>query len=218
MDDIHLSELKPTGFAHADARPCHANAYLMPAVRAALDRVDWHGGPRRVFDLGCGNGATAAELTRDGYELVGVDPSESGLRIARKAYPHLQLHPGSAYDDLAGKYGRFPAVISLEVVEHLFYPRKFAACVFDLLEPAGVAVISTPYHGYFKNLALALAGKMDRHFSALWDCGHIKFWSMKTLGQLLREAGFGEVGWVRVGRIPPLAKSMIALARRPPQS
>ena len=94
-------------------------------------------------------------------------------------------------------------------------PAVLAACVFDLLEPGGTAVISTPFHGYFKNLVLSLTGKMDGHFTPLWDYGHIKFWSIKTLGQLLGEAGFQDVRWVLVGRVPPLAKSMIAIARRP---
>jgi 2-polyprenyl-6-hydroxyphenyl methylase/3-demethylubiquinone-9 3-methyltransferase len=76
-------------------------------------------------------------------------------------------------------------------------------------------MISTPYHGYWKNLALAITGKMDRHFTALWDNGHIKFWSMKTLTILLEEAGFPDVRFKRVGRIPALAKSMIAIARKP---
>jgi 2-polyprenyl-6-hydroxyphenyl methylase/3-demethylubiquinone-9 3-methyltransferase len=78
----------------------------------------------------------------------------------------------------------------------------------------GVAVISTPYHGYWKNLAQALTGKMDGHFTALWDHGHIKFWSMRTLGELLREAGFVDVRFERVGRVPALAKSMVAVARK----
>lgn len=79
----------------------------------------------------------------------------------------------------------------------------------------GVAVISTPYHGYWKNLAMAVTGKMDAHFTALWDHGHIKFWSMKTLRQLLEEAGLKVERFERVGRIPLLAKSMIAVARKP---
>jgi len=72
-------------------------------------------------------------------------------------------------------------VLSLEVVEHLYAPRHYARTVFELLRPGGVAVISTPYHGYWKNLALALMGKLDAHFTALWDHGHIKFWSVRTL-------------------------------------
>ena len=79
----------------------------------------------------------------------------------------------------------------------------------------GVALITTPYHGYWKNLALALTGTMDDHFTALWTHGHIKFWSRGTLGQLLDEAGFENIRFHRVGRIPPLAKSMIAVAEKP---
>ena len=55
---------------------------------------------------------------------------------------------------------------------------------------------------------------MDRHFTALWEHGHIKFWSIATLAELLREAGFKDVRFLRVGRIPALAKSMIAIARK----
>ena len=45
----------------------------------------------------------------------------------------------------------------------------------------------------------------------LWDHGHIKFWSMATLSELLREAGFQQIRFLRVGRVPVLAKSMIAV-------
>jgi len=106
-------------------------------------------------------------------------------------------------------------VLSLEVVEHVYDPRRYAATVFSLLEPGGTAIISTPYHGYCKNLAMALSGKMDAHFTALWDHRHIKFWSIKTLSALLCEAGFVDLRFQRVGRVPVLAKSMIAVARRP---
>jgi 2-polyprenyl-6-hydroxyphenyl methylase/3-demethylubiquinone-9 3-methyltransferase len=106
-------------------------------------------------------------------------------------------------------------VVSLEVVEHCFYPRKFAATVFGLVEDGGIAIVSTPYHGYWKNLALALAGRMDAHFGALWDGGHVKFFSERTLRALLEEAGFTDVAFVGAGRIAPFAKSMIAIARRP---
>lgn len=77
-----------------------------------------------------------------------------------------------------------------------------------------MAILSTPYHGYWKNLTLAIFGKMDAHFTALWDHGHIKFWSMRTLTILLEEAGFRDIQFERVGRIPPLAKAMIAVARK----
>jgi 2-polyprenyl-6-hydroxyphenyl methylase/3-demethylubiquinone-9 3-methyltransferase len=171
--------------------------------------------PSRMFDLGCGNGSVAKFCSDSGWQVTGVDVSEKGIAQAHAVYPELDLHLGSAYDDLVTLYGRFPLVLSLEVVEHVYAPRSYAKTLFDLLEPGGRAVLSTPYHGYFKNVALAVSGKMDTHFTALWAHGHIKFWSEKTLSILLREAGFTDIRFSRVGRIRPLAKSMIAVARKP---
>jgi len=205
---------KISGYGYGDSALGEYHDYLLPAVLARLDEVrDWPGG-RRIFELGCGNGAIAHALAARGFEMTGVDTSEQGIAAANLAYPALKLRPGSAYDDLRGQYGQFPVVLSLEVVEHVYFPRKFAATLHDLLLPGGVAIISTPFHGYWKNLLLALSGKMDAHFTALWDYGHIKFWSVKTLRALLTEAGFEDISIQGVGRIAPLAKSMIAVARK----
>lgn len=199
-------------YEYANPEPGHTKSYLWPAVIESV-RACLSGG--RVFDLGCGNGAFAAELARLGYRVSGVDTSRSGIAVARSAHPDLDLHLGSAYDDLAARFGTFPVVVSLEVIEHLYDPRSFAISLYDLLQPGGTAIVSTPYHGYLKNLILAATGKLDAHFTALWDHGHIKFWSMRTLRKLLRGAGFADVRFRRVGRVPPLAKSMIAIARKP---
>lgn len=204
----------PEHYHFPDARIPH-NAYVWPPIVRALDTFfSARGLPRRVMDLGCGNGAFAAELARLGYDVVGVDPSITGIAQGRRAHPNLTLHEGSAYDRLADRYGSFSAVVSLEVVEHLYAPRVFAQTAFSLLSNGGIALVSTPYHGYLKNLALAMSGKLDAHFTALWDHGHIKFWSPRTLRALLIEAQFASVDFLRVGRVPVFAKSMIALASK----
>lgn len=188
--------------------------YLLPTVLSLigglLDRTE--GG--RVFDLGCGNGSVANVFFSHGWDVTGVDPSNEGIEQASTHYPHLKLYEGSAYNDLSSQYGQFPVVTSLEVVEHVYYPRLYAATLFSLVEPGGTAIISTPYHGYWKNLVLALTGRMDSHFTVLWDNGHIKFWSIKTLKKLLIDAGFDYIRFERVGRVPTLAKSMIAIAKK----
>jgi hypothetical protein len=56
---------------------------------------------------------------------------------------------------------------------------------------------------------------MDAHFTALWDGGHIKFWSRKTLAKLLAGVGFDVVDFAGCGRFPYLWKSMVMTARRP---
>lgn len=203
-----------SGYCFRDSHTNPAHRVLLPALRDELAQLS-AAGHRRLFELGCGNGSVAALLDREGWDITGVDPSQEGIAHAKIAHPHLRLESGSAYDDLAQRYGRFPVVFSLEVVEHVYAPRAYARTMFDLVEPGGTAIVSTPFHGYWKNFALAVTGRMDRHFTALWDHGHIKFWSFRTLTTLLTEAGFERIRFRRVGRIAPLAHSMIAVARRP---
>jgi 2-polyprenyl-3-methyl-5-hydroxy-6-metoxy-1,4-benzoquinol methylase len=217
---MNPTPLQTGEYEYHDAGAGHTAAYLWPTVFRRLEAhfgSNGHGSSRerRVFELGCGNGALAAALCERGYQVAGVDPSESGIEQARLAHPEASLHVGGCYNPLAEVYGRFPAVVSLEVVEHVYAPREFARCVRDLLEPGGIAIISTPYHSYLKNLALALAGKMDAHFGPLWDHGHIKFWSVETLTELFHEQGMTRERIDRVGRIPALAKSMILTFRAP---
>jgi 2-polyprenyl-3-methyl-5-hydroxy-6-metoxy-1,4-benzoquinol methylase len=189
-------------YPYSDALHHAHHRYLDDEVLGILAQLSWPAGERRVFELGCGNGSFAKVLSERGYSVTAIDTSIDGIKLAKVSFPGIE-------------FGKFNAVVSLEVVEHIFEPRKYVATVYELLEHGGAAIISTPYHSYIKNLALAISGKMDAHFTALWDYGHIKFWSIKTLRILLLEAGFQEIRFRRVGRIPPLAKSMIVAARRP---
>lgn len=210
MPFTNNSNLSAFEYSHADLT--WSNHYLWPVLRRIVEARDWP--ERRAFEIGCGNGAIANLLSTLGFAVTGIDPSESGIAVARAAYPHLRVAVGDAYDNLAGQYGTFPLVVSLEVIEHCFYPRRFARTFHDLIERGGIGVLSTPYHGYLKNLSLALAGQWDAHLGPLWDGGHIKFFSVRTLQLLLEEVGFQQVDFIRVGRIPPLAKSLVAVVRK----
>jgi 2-polyprenyl-6-hydroxyphenyl methylase/3-demethylubiquinone-9 3-methyltransferase len=212
MSEPHPSTASISGYGYANAECGCAHAYLLPAITKVLDSLSIE--PKRAFDLGCGNGAVANWLAGRGFDVAGVDPSTTGIATARKSHPQLNLQVGSAYDPLSEKFGHFPLVISLEVVEHVYAPRDYARCVRDLLLPGGYALISTPYHGYWKNLALAVAGKFDDHFTALWDHGHIKFWSPATLTKLLQESNLDVQRVLRLGRIPALAKTMLVVAQK----
>lgn len=126
-----------SGYRFGDARKPHTYRYLWDPVLEELQSFSWGNASKNVFDLGCGNGSTAAYLTQKGYSVTGVDPSIDGIRQAHENYPDLDLHLGSAYDALAAQYGTFPVVVSLEVVEHVYDPRSYASCVYDLLDPGG---------------------------------------------------------------------------------
>jgi len=199
-------------YQYSNHEPTWDDSYLLKPILKVIDNHPDR--DKSIFEIGCGNGTTANYLSNLGFDVTGIDSSKSGIHIANNAYPELKLFQGSVYDDLAEQYGKFPFVVSLEVIEHCFYPRKFVKTFYELIEDNGVGIISTPYHGYWKNLALAVTGKMDAHFTVLWDGGHIKFFSEKTLRILLEEAGFQKITIIRVGRILPLAKSLIAIVEK----
>lgn len=200
------------GLTYLGAGPAHTLGYLQGPLLDALGSV----AGQSLLDVGCGNGAVTAMLADRGARVVGLDLSETGIAIARQRRPDLEWRAASVYADLSSELGRtFPIVLSLEVIEHLFDPRLFARRVFEALDPGGLLVLSTPYHGYFKNVVLALTGRMDAHFTALWDGGHIKFFSWATVRALLEEAGFVDIRFRGAGRLPLLWKSMLVSARRP---
>lgn len=200
-------------YRYVDATEGDAHAYLDQAVFDLLEKERSRVGQGRVFELGCGNGSFATQVAARGFDVVAVDASTSGIDQACRAFSGPRFAVASAYDDLPAVFGQFDIVISLEVVEHLYAPRKWAANLRALLKPDGLAIVSTPYHGYLKNLAIAAMGKLDSHLDPLWDHGHIKFWSIASLTRLLAEARLEVEEVRRVGRLPVLAKSMVLSAR-----
>jgi 2-polyprenyl-3-methyl-5-hydroxy-6-metoxy-1,4-benzoquinol methylase len=109
----------------------------------------------------------------------------------------------------------FDLIVSTEVIEHLYAPRPFVDGCLKALRPGGRLILTTPYHGYLKNLVLAIAGKWDRHADPLWDGGHIKLWSRKSLTRLLEERGFHNVQFRGAGRLPWLWMTMVVCADKP---
>lgn len=211
MQDAAILFPDTYGYASCAADPSHR--YILPALQKSLAaRMPLHA---RLFDIGAGNGYVAGQLAASGYMVDGIEPARDGVAIAREHFPSANIRVGSVYDD-GPQIGRiYDAVYALEVIEHLYLPRKLVAFARAALKPGGLLILSTPYHGYLKNLALAFTGKLDHHFRALSDHGHIKFWSAATLSALVAEQGFEVLEVKRVGRIPPFAKSMILTARAP---
>jgi 2-polyprenyl-6-hydroxyphenyl methylase/3-demethylubiquinone-9 3-methyltransferase len=195
--------------------PTCAASYDLAAVVPLLNQRAVVG--RRILDVGCGNGFAAGALAAQGFSVIGIDPSPSGIAVARQSYPTLRFEVMEPHDFILADLGEepFDAVVSTQVIEHVYDAKGFASSCFYALRAGGSFVCSTPYHGYLKNLALAIFDKFDSHWNPLQTGGHIKFWSKRTLGQLLRESGFVKVQFHGAGRAPFLWKSLIAVAERP---
>jgi len=112
-----------SGYRYSHRAASASHQYLLPAVLNQLDNFVLRSPDKRLFEVGCGNGNIAWELSRYGWDVTGVDPSTEGIDQANSTHPGIKLFHGSAYEDLCGQYGRFPVVLSLEVVEHVYAPR-----------------------------------------------------------------------------------------------
>jgi len=195
-------------------RPGANVSKLMPTVRKLVGEIP---AGSRVLDVGCGNGSQVSHLVPEGCEVVGIDPSESGIQRAREGYPQHRFERMEATPDLIERLGEAPfdLVLSTEVIEHVYAPREWASGIYRALKPGGRVVCTTPYHGYVKNVLIGATGKWDSHHRPLWDGGHIKFWSPETLRSLLDETGFCEIEWRGAGRFWPLWMSIVMRGVRP---
>jgi 2-polyprenyl-3-methyl-5-hydroxy-6-metoxy-1,4-benzoquinol methylase len=188
-----------------------STGYLNKCILPILRRR----GSSKILDLGCGNASLTREIRRVGLDVVGIDADAKGIEIARASCPDVificrKLEDGPP----AGFEGAFDTVVSTEVIEHLYRPEDLMKFAGAVLRKHGLLIVSTPYHGYLKNLAIAITNSWDRHHDPLWNGGHIKFWSRASLSKLISQSGFHEVEFVGAGRVPYLWKSMIMVAEK----
>lgn len=200
-------------YGWSSAEGPHSCGYIAPRILMVLKQL----GVKRVLDLGAGNGALCSQIASAGYEVAGVEYDKMGVEVARSSHPGIPFYNFGVQDnpaELLAHEQAFDAVMSTEVVEHLFSPHLLPIYAKGALKQGGYLIVTTPYHGYLKNLALSIFDKWDTHHTALWHGRHIKFWSRTTLTQLLSENGFQIVSFSGAGRLPYLWKSMVLVAQK----
>lgn len=190
--------------------PAPSHAYTLPTIIKLLPSSK----RLRILDSGCGNGFIAGKIAEIGHHVIGIDVDEDGIQIAMKTHPNVRFQVCSVYDDLTSVAEEVDVVISAEVIEHLYYPKQFLENMHSVIRPGGWIILTTPYHGYWKNLALSILNYWDKHHTVGWEGGHIKFFSEKTLSKMLRDAGFSAIRFRNVGRLPWLWKSMVSRAQK----
>ncbi len=173
----------------------------------------------KILDAGCGGGKLISDLYAKGFmDVWGFDVSDSGIHLAKKSFPELADRFFKCNDDDPGLPENMPQaydlIISMEVIEHLYSPEAYLANLYNWLNSHGYLIITTPYHGYLKNLAIALTNKSYKHFNPLSEGEHIKFFSRESLSFLLKKKGFDVIDFKGMGRIPYIWKSMILAARK----
>jgi SAM-dependent methyltransferase len=156
-------------------------------VRPIVDAL----GPRRVLEVGCGQGSFGARLAARA-DYVGVEPDEKSFLVARE---RIERHGGTVLHGLAGEIPgdrQFDLVCAFEVIEHLEHDGAALADWAGRVRPGGALLVSVPAWpqrfgpmdglvGHYRRYrpedvddALADAGCTDvRHTLYGWPLGYV---------------------------------------------
>jgi SAM-dependent methyltransferase len=124
----------------------------------------------RVMDMGCGTGRIAVELTREGYDVTGIDKYSSMVRVAkrnaRRAGLSIRFLRGSL--ETPGLKGRYDAVYSIQdPFNYLLTERSLSKAlskIHTLIRPGGLLVVemmnfASLYGRYKKQYNTSTKGK-----------------------------------------------------------
>lgn len=114
----------------------------------------------RVLDVGCGGGILSEPLARLGASVIGVDPAEENITVARshaaKSGVAVDFRT-TTVEALADSGERFDLVIASEVVEHVADIGLFVRRSAELVRPGGAMIVTT-INRTLKSFALAIVG------------------------------------------------------------
>ena len=138
-------------------------AYIRDQVAARFGRDPNAARPfegLRFLDIGCGGGLLCEPMARLGAEVVGVDPSETNIEVAKRhaAESRLEIdYRAATAEQLADAGEKFDVVLNMEVVEHVADVDLFVARCAEMVKPGGVMFVAT-INRTLKAMGLAIIG------------------------------------------------------------
>ncbi len=102
--------------------------------------------PKKIIDIGCGPGNSAAALASrfTSAKILGIDSSEDMILSAKKSYPHLDFMLCDAENELENIGERFDVVFSNACIQWIPNHHKLLKNMMMLLTDGGVLAVQTP--------------------------------------------------------------------------
>lgn len=164
-----------------------------------------------VLDLGCGGGQFTTLLKDAGYNAIGMDLSASAIEMAQRNHPGVPYKVLNSDSSIPAEDASYEAVWTTEVIEHVLDVHGFLSEINRVLKSEGLLILTTPYHGFLKNLLIVLL-KFDRHFDP--EGSHIRFFDKKGLERCLNTSGFSPIYWGGIGRFWKMYRTWFVVARK----
>ncbi|HWV53462.1 bifunctional 2-polyprenyl-6-hydroxyphenol methylase/3-demethylubiquinol 3-O-methyltransferase UbiG [Pseudorhodoplanes sp.] len=172
IDRAEVEQFSKLGALWWDERGPMAMLHKFNPVRLSYirDQVSAHFGrnPRqigclsglRILDIGCGGGILSEPLARLGATVVGADPSEKNIEVARRHAAQVDLiidYRAVTAEELADRKETFDVVLAMEVVEHVADVELFVSRCAEMVGPNGMMIAAT-LNRTMKSFALAIVG------------------------------------------------------------
>lgn len=160
---------------------------------AAIYRLARDGGPD-VLDVGSGPGIVAGALAgADGKLVTCLDFDAEALQEAKQAGAHethvIDLESPSWTAPIEGR--TYDTVILADVLEHLRRPEQVLEPLRrDFVRDDGQLVISVPNAAHQALVAELLSGNLDYTTTGLIDATHLRWFTRRSITELLERCGF----------------------------
>ena len=129
MKEIEFNKYKEKGAYHwQDAK---RSIFKFNAIQEA--RFEWvlrclgDVNGKRVLDVGCGDGFLTYRIAKKGADVVGIDNSEEGIKLAKEIFNKKKMPASfivvSAYN-MPVKNNSIDCVVLSDVIEHVKEPEK----------------------------------------------------------------------------------------------
>ena len=152
--------------------------------------VELVGHNKEVLDVGCSSGFLAEVLVAHGCVVSGVEYDEGAADAARPVLSKLVVGDLEQLD-LVAEFGEasFDVLVFGDVLEHLRTPLSVLRQARRLLRPSGYVVISLPNVAHASVRLGLLSGRFDYSPTGLLDDTHLRFFTRRSIDELLDRAG-----------------------------
>ena len=163
---------------------------IRPVVTKSADLINFRSrtNGKKMLDVGCGHGFLLKEMKSRGWDVEGLEVSQTGREYALRNW-NIPIY-SEPLENLGLPASTFDVVTLLYVIEHIFDPLSLLSEINQVLKPKGLILLRWPQTTPVVKILGPLSNKLDLYHTPY----HLYDFSPKTIEKMLFLAGFKSVG------------------------